>query len=206
MKNLKLFLAAFTLIFAVLVSTANESPSKFKQHLQTLYVDFNCHDDISTLENDKCPTEKKLSKMDISIINAYELLNEEMDELFDFSTIDYLPSDFNQYDEDRHNLATYQLFNKEKDELFDFNTSEFLPSNFDQYNEDVFNLTAYALLNEEKDEIFDFKTKRFLPADFNQYNEDEYIISEHELINEEEDEIFEFNTLDYLPNNLHASE
>ena len=181
MKNLKLFLAAFTLIFAVLASTANENES----NSNTIY---NCDDDISTLENGKCPEEKILVEMDNSIIDQYDSLNEEMDELFDFNTKDYLPSDFNQYNEDVHNLVAYQLLNQEEDELFDFNTSEYLPLHFDQYNEDKFNLTAFELLNEEMDDLFDFDTKSFLPENFNQYNEDECNLAEYELLNEEEDE------------------
>lgn len=156
MKNLKLFLAAFTLIFAVLVSTANENQS----NSSTIY---NCDDDISTLENGKCPIDKIITEMDNSIIEKYDLLNEEMDDIFDFNTNEYLPLHFDQYNEDKFNLTAYELLNQEMDDLFDFDTKSFLPENFNQYNEDEYNLAEYELLNEEEDELFKFNTLDYLP-------------------------------------------
>lgn len=115
MKNVKLFLATVTLIFTGLVSTAAERQSKFMLN--------------PTLENKKCSPDMDLCILDISILEAYEILNQEKDELFEFDTKSYLPADFNQYDEDEYNLMAYELLNQEEDEMFEFDYLNYLPRN-----------------------------------------------------------------------------
>ena len=60
----------------------------------------------------------------------FELNIEEQDALFEFDTLDYLPSDFNAYSEDESILVAHELLNEEEDAPFDFNTSDYLPVNF----------------------------------------------------------------------------
>jgi len=122
MKNLKLLIATFTIIFAVFVSTANENHEKYQPLLET------------ELENAICPTEVSPDVTDMEMREEYNTLNTEEDALFEFETLHYLPEDFNAFDEGESILAAHELLNTEADEAFDFNTLDYLPVDFYAYH------------------------------------------------------------------------
>ena len=130
MKNSKIIIAAFTIIFAVLVSNANESAERQQIILQTEFVTPNCQNIPIDSEKITCANHALPTVSDIKMREDYNTLNEEEDALFEFDTLDYLPTDFNAYSEDESILAALELLNEEEDAPFDFNTSDYLPVNF----------------------------------------------------------------------------
>ena len=129
MKNLKIIIAAFTIIAAVLITTAKEGPKEPNNNLQVELENFEIPLD---LEKEACDSNPKVlsAVTDVAMLEAYELLNEEKDAPLDFTTNDYLPENFNAYSEDESILAAHELLNEEADAPFDFNTSDYLPENF----------------------------------------------------------------------------
>jgi len=130
MKNLKLTIAALTIIFAVMVSNANESAVKQQTTLQTEFVTPNCQEIPLDSEKIICTNNILPTVSDIEMREEYNILHEESDALLDFNTNDYLPEDFNAYNEDKSNLVAHELLNEEADATFDFNTADYLPLNF----------------------------------------------------------------------------
>jgi hypothetical protein len=129
MKNSKIIFAAFTIIFAVLVSNANESAEKQQIIIQTEFVTPNCQGTPIDSEKIACTNHALPTVSDIKMREDYNTLHEEEDALFEFDTLNYLPSDFNAYSEDESILAELELLNEEEDAPFDFNTSDYLPVN-----------------------------------------------------------------------------
>ena len=165
MKNSKIIFAAFTIIFAVLVSNANESNEKQQIIIQTEFVTPNCHGIPIDSEKITCTNHALPTVSDIKMMEDYNTLHEEEDALFEFDTLNYLPSDFNAYSEDESILAALELLNEE-DILFEFDTLDYLPTDFNAYSEDESILAAHELLNEEEDAPFDFNTSDYLPVNF----------------------------------------
>ena len=129
MKNLKIIIAAFTIIAAVQITTANEGPKESNNNLQVEVTNFELPFD---LEKEGCDSNSKVLSVvtDVAMLEAYELLNEEKDAPLNFNTNDYLPENFNAYNEDESILAAHELLNEEADAPFDFDTSDYLPINF----------------------------------------------------------------------------
>ena len=165
MKNSKIIFAAFTIIFAVLVSNANESAEKQQIIIQTEFVTPNCQGIPINSEKITCTNHALPTVSDIKMMEDYNTLNEEEDALFEFDTLNYLPSDFNAYSEDESILAELELLNEE-DILFEFDTLDYLPTDFNAYSEDESILAELELLNEEEDAPFDFNTSDYLPVNF----------------------------------------
>ena len=205
MKNLKLTIAALTIIFAVLVTNANENAEKLQSTIQIEFVTLISSETYCDLEKRICSDHILSTVSDIKMREDYNDFRKEKDALFEFETLDYLPVDFDAYSEDEAILAIIELLNEETDAGFEFSTSDYLPVNFNAYSEDEFNLAEFEQLVEEADATFEFDTLDYLPEDFNAYSEDESILAALELLNEEADETFDFNTLDYLPVNFYAS-
>jgi hypothetical protein len=130
MKNLKLFITAFTIIFAVLVVTANESHKKTSEPIHTGIVEPIYHKTTFELKKINCMGHESSTVSDIEMREEYNTLHEEKDALLDFNTNNYLPEDFNAYNEDESNLVAHELLNEEADAPFDFNSSDYLPLNF----------------------------------------------------------------------------
>ena len=165
MKNSKIIIAAFTIIFAVLVSNANESAQKQQIIIQTEFVTPNCQGIPIDSEKITCTNRTLPTVSDIKMREDYNTLHEEEDALFEFDALNYLPSDFNAYSEDESILAELELLNEE-DILFEFDTLDYLPTDFNAYSEDESILAALELLNEEEDAPFDFNTSDYLPVNF----------------------------------------
>ena len=165
MKNLKITIATFTIIFAVLVSNANESTEKQQITIQTEFVTPNCQGTLIDSEKITCTNRALPTVSDIKMREDYNTLHEEKDALFEFDTLNYLPSDFDAYSEDESILAALELLNEEEEViLFEFDTLDYLPTDFNAYNEDESTLAALELLNEEEDAPFDFNTSDYLPV------------------------------------------
>ena len=129
MKNLKIIFAAFTIIAAVVITNAKEGPKEPKNNLQVELTNF---ETPFKLEKEGCDSNSKVLSVvtDVAMLEAYELLNEEKDAPLNFNTNDYLPENFNAYNEDESILAAHELLNEEADAPFDFDTSDYLPTNF----------------------------------------------------------------------------
>jgi hypothetical protein len=134
MKNSKIIFAAFTIIFAVQVSNANESAEKQQITTQTEFVTPNCQGTPINSEKITCTNHDSPTVSDIKMREDYNTLHEEEDAIFGFDTLDYLPSDFNAYSEDESILAAFELLNEEEDAAFDFDTKMYLPENFNPYS------------------------------------------------------------------------
>jgi len=130
MKNLKLFIATFTIIFAVFVSTANEISKKSQTLFETEFVIPNCEKTTLELEKTICTTGVSPIVSDIEMREDYNNLHEEEDAIFEFDSTTYLPEDFNAYDENESILSAHELLNAEADAPFNFNTSDYLPEDF----------------------------------------------------------------------------
>jgi hypothetical protein len=169
MKNSKIIIAAFTIIFAVLVSNANESAEKQQIIIQTEFVTPNCQGIPIDSEKITCTNHALPTVSDIKIREDYNTLHEEEDALFEFDTLNYLPSDFNAYSEDESILAALELLNEEEDAPFEFNTNKYIQLGFNsncQYElSEIFEVEI-----EEEDASFDFDTKMYLPENFNPYS------------------------------------
>ena len=165
MKNLKLFIATFTFIFAALVSTANEY-QKQQALLGTEFVTPNCEKVALEVEKPTCTPEVMPIVPDYEMREDYNALQQEEDTPFEFDSLNYLPENFNAYDEDEYVLAQHGLLNTEEDVIFEFDTSNYLPVDFNAYDEDEYILTQHELLNTEADALFEFDTADYLPVAF----------------------------------------
>ncbi len=167
MKNLKIIITVFTIVFAVLISNANESAEKQQTTIQTEFVTPNCQRIPLDSEKITCTNHVLPTVSDIKMREEYNALHEEEDAPLEFDTLDYLPSDFNAYSEEESILAALELLNdKEKDAPFEFDTLDYLPIDFNAYSEDESILAALEILNEEEDAPFDFNTSDYLPVNF----------------------------------------
>lgn len=166
MKTLKLFIAAFTVLFAVLISTANEYQENQQALFGTEFVTPNC--DKTSAENEKttCTPEIMPIVPDYEMREDYNALQQEEDTPFEFDSLNYLPENFNAYDEDEYVLTQYGLLNTEADVVFEFDTSNYLPEDFNAYDQDEYILTQHELLNTEADAPFEFDTSDYLPVAF----------------------------------------
>lgn len=130
MKKLKLFIATFTTIFTVLVTTANVSHEITSKPIHRESIKAICHEDNFEVNNPGCTGYEVATISDIEMREEYNALNEEKDAPVDFNLNNYLPEGFNAYAEDESNLAAHEILNEEADAPFDFNTSDYLPLNF----------------------------------------------------------------------------
>ena len=129
MKNLKLFVAAFVLLSAVLVSKATECQEDSKNLPQVMNIQNSFHASVNEQLAEGCVPENAMSTIDFTSIDEYESFNQEEDAPFDFNQESYLPVDFNAYSEDESILAAHELLNVEKDEPFDFDVNDYMPEN-----------------------------------------------------------------------------
>ena len=129
MKNLKLIIAALTIVATVLITNAKEGSKEPNSNLQLASTYFELP---FNLEKEACDSNSKALSVspDLAMLEAYDLLNEEEDSPLDFNTNDYLPENFNAYSEDEAILVAHELLNEEADAPFDFDTSDYLPTNF----------------------------------------------------------------------------
>lgn len=126
MKNLKLFVAAFVLFFAVLVSKATECPEESNNQEKIAYIQNTVHSPSDVIISEACIPSNVLSMADVALIEDYESFNEEGDAPFEFDQKEFLPENFNEYSEDELNLAEHELLNIEEDEPFEFNTKDYI--------------------------------------------------------------------------------
>ena len=129
MKNLKSLITAFILTFTVLISNANVCYEETQASINgDTITPMNLKANFE-FEKEPCALNASVADADIAMLEAYTILNEEEDAIFDFNTEDYLPADFTAYNEDELILTEYELLKTEDDEPFDFDTSLYLPVN-----------------------------------------------------------------------------
>lgn len=130
MKKLKLIIATFTILFAILVTKANESHENAYKPMHKESINPICNEDNFEVNNPGCTGVEVATISDIEMREEYNTLNEEKDAPVDFNLNNYLPEGFNAYDEDESNLTAHEILNEEADVPFEFKTSDYLPLNF----------------------------------------------------------------------------
>ncbi len=100
-----------------------------------------------------------------------EVVEEDLDEAFEFDTKKYLPVGFNaSLSLNKDFDLDFSLVGEEEDEDFDFDTNAYLPVGFN-LNADLLKSIVEIEIVEE-DEPFGFDTKSYLPKGFNPLNKE----------------------------------